>query len=94
MDEIYYYYWYSLGDDEISVVELDLYENEELDTVKAAPNRYSFWMVSKSKDKKKDFFLQVSKVFENDVYAAARLHEVAIENRKALWTDYDKLVKE
>ena len=94
MDEIYYYYRYSLGDDEISVVELDLYENEELDTVKAASSRYSFTMVSKSKDKKKDFFLQVSKVFENDVYAAARLHEVAIENRKALWTDYDKLVKE
>lgn len=95
-DKTYYYYQYQLGQNDISVEEMDIYENEELDKVSCGINNlgiHNFYMISDSNKKYDTFLCQISKILSTEVTAASHLYKVAqgkFYQFDHFWKEFDK----
>lgn len=95
-EKIYYYYRYDLGQTDISIEELDIYENEELDKVRLSVNndgQYRFRMIADKNDKQDLFFQQISTILAAEMQFAnhvLRASEGRFWQFDHFWREYDE----
>ncbi len=92
----YYYYKYNLGQNDVSIEELDIYENQELDKIRLSVDnngQYRFRMIADKNNKLDLFFQQIStllaaeQLFANHVLQAAQGRFWQFDH---FWRDYDE----
>ncbi len=92
----HYYYKYNLGQDNISIEELDIYDNEELNKVRWNVDnvgQYRFRMIADKNDRQDLFFQQILTIldaeqqFANHVLRAAQGRFRQFDH---FWREYDE----
>lgn len=95
-EKIYYYYKYNLGQSDVSIEKLDIYENQELDKVQLSVDndgQYRFRMISDKNNKQDLFFQRISTILAAEQLLANHVLQAAngrFWQFDHFWREYDE----